>query len=304
MHWPRLRNLLTRRPGPSPPPAAVRPPRPAAHSTPPSPETTAAPDPELAWPPSRLAVTNALWGEGFQFPGGELETLRLARPLGLSAASSLLLVGAGSGGPPCSVANHMGVWVTGYETDATLAALASERSIRSGLGRRATIESWDPDAPDFGHSYFHHGMAFEPLGDANPESVLTAIVAGLKPGGQLTLIQTVADIPLDPQDPVVEGWARLEFRRSISPPTPAAVTRMLGRLGFDVRIVEDISSRHMQQALFGWRRVVGDLEQVKLTARQAGPLVTEAERWLLQLRLFQAGKLRRVRWHAIGRVAG
>src|SRR5260221_11517253 len=64
--------------------------------------------PPPAWTPDRLVITDALWGEGYQFPGGEIETLRLAKPLGLSAASSLLLLGAGARGPARSVAHHVG----------------------------------------------------------------------------------------------------------------------------------------------------------------------------------------------------
>src|ERR1700709_992241 len=61
--------------------------------------TTARPEPRVVWPAPRLALVHQLWGPGFIFPGGEIETLRLARPLGLSAASSLLMMGARSGGP-------------------------------------------------------------------------------------------------------------------------------------------------------------------------------------------------------------
>jgi hypothetical protein len=301
MRWPNLRTLLDRAVAPhAPEPSALR------RFDRPDGDVALAPaiHPAIAWPPARLAVADALWGEGFQFPGGELETLRLARPLGLSAASSLLLVGAGSGGPPCCVAAHLGVWVTGFETDATLATLANERSIRTGLGRRAQIEPWQPTAPEFGRNYYHHGLALESLRDGNPEPVLTAMASALKPGGQLTLVETTADTPLDTADPVVAAWGRLDRRDPAAVPHPAAVTRMLGRLGYEVRIVEDISNRHVQQALIAWRRVVGGLEHVKPTARQAGPLVGEAELWLLQLRLFRAQKLRRVRWHAIGRGGG
>lgn len=300
MHWPKLRNLFgVHAMPPTASAAAPRPSPPAADMSIPVQSTGSA-----AWPAARLRVTDALWGDGFQFPGGELETLRLARPLGLSAAASLLLVGAGSGGPPCSVATHLGVWATGFETDPALAALANERGIRTGLGRRAQIETWRPDAPDFGRGYYHHGLVLEGLRDGNPEPVLTAIATGLKPGGQLTLVETVADTPPDPHDTTVAAWARLDRRDPSSLPGQGTITRMLGRLGFEVRIVEDISHRHMQQALFGWRQLVGGLEQVKLNARQAGPVVREAELWLLQLRLFNQGKVRRVRWHAIGRLSG
>ncbi len=264
-------------------------------------EDVAVQDRPEVWPAERLSVTDALWGDGFQIPGGELEILRLARPLGLSAASSLLLIGAGSGGAPCCVASHLGVWVTGFETDSDLAALGNERSIRTGLGRRAQIESWDPHAPEFGRSYFHHALALDPLRDGNHELVLAAATVALKPGGQITVVDNAADTPLDLADPDVRAWTRRASREPDSVPTQANVTRILTRLGFDVRIVEDVSHRHVQQALFGWRQVVGDLEDLKPTARQAMPLVREAELWLLQLRLFRGNKMRRVRWHAIGR---
>lgn len=296
MRWPNLRTLF---PG-STEQALPAPPAPRPHP-PPQPVSAAAPSGSADWPLQRLAVTDALWGDGFQFPGGELEILRLARPLGLSGASSLLLVGAGSGGPPCSVASHLGVWVTGFEADAFLADLANERSIRIGLGRRAQIETWDTHIPEFGRGYFHHGLALEPLRGGNHEPVLAAIATALKPAGQLTLMETVADEPLDPGDRHVASWAQLERRDSAELPSQAGITRMLGRLGFEVRIVEDVSHRHMQQAMFGWKQVVGGLEQMKPSVRQAGPLVREAELWMLQLRLFRAQKLRRVRWHAIGR---
>src|ERR1700744_6161168 len=75
-----------------------------------------------AWPAARLAMAELLWGEGYIFPGGEIETLRLARPWGASAATSLLVVGIGSGGPACSVARNLGTWVTGLESDPDLMA--------------------------------------------------------------------------------------------------------------------------------------------------------------------------------------
>ena len=295
MHWPNLRAWIGHAASSEAPAARHAQGCPAAGQSSP-----AAPWGSAVWPPRRLAVTDALWGEGFQLPGGELEVLRLARPLGLSAASSLLLLGAGSGGPPCSVASRLGVWVTGFEIDAGLVQLGNERAIRTGLGRRAQVEAWDPARPDFGRAYFHHGLALEPLRNGNHEPVLSAVATALKPAGQLTLLETVADAPLDPRETAVAAFARLDHRDPASVPSQAAVTRMLGRLGFEVRIVEDVSQRHIQQALFGWKQVVGGLEQVKPTAQQAEPLVAEAELWLLQLRLFRAQKLRRVRWLAIG----
>src|SRR4051812_4499997 len=138
----------------------------------PAPELPLADDDDPVWPSARIGTVEMLWGEGFLFPGGAAETLRLAKPMGLSAASSLLLLGAGSGGPARSIATNLGVWVSGFEANVRLADLANERSVRAGLGRRAPIEPWNPLAPKFPLHYYHHGMALEPLHGARPEPAL------------------------------------------------------------------------------------------------------------------------------------
>ena len=197
------------------------------------PTASPVPDPELAddddpvWPSARIGVAEALWGEGFLFPGGGAEVLRLTAPLGLSAASSLLLIGAGSGGPSRCIAAEFGVWVTGYEANKRLVDLANERSERAGMGRRAQVEIWDTLKPKFPRRYFHHGMAIETLHGAKPDKVLTAVALALKPGAQFVLLEMVADTPLDPADPIVATWARLDHRSADVPSEPE-ITNVLG----------------------------------------------------------------------------
>jgi SAM-dependent methyltransferase len=265
-----------------------------------APATALAEDDDPVWPSARIGIAEALWGEGFLFPGGAAETLRLAKPIGLSAASSLLLLGAGSGGPPRSIATNLGVWVSGFEANPRLATLANERSVRAGLGRRAQVETWDPLAPKFPLHYYHHGMALEPLHGAKPEPTLAAMSLALKPGGQLVLVELVADLKLDADDPMVAAWARLDHRPP-DVPSELAVTRILRQLGFDVRIVEDVSRRHMQHSVAGWLTAVRAMEDTRPTLHHLALVVREAELWLARFRLMRAGRLRLVRWHAIGR---
>jgi SAM-dependent methyltransferase len=273
----------------------------ASEAAPVSQHAALLPTRERAWTPQRIEAAGLLWGEGFQFPGGDAETLRVARPLGLSAASTLLLLGAGGGGPARTVATNLGAWVSGFEADPDLAAAATELIARTKLGRRAQIDTWDPTDPDFAVHYYHHGLALEPLRGNPPELILSAVAMALKPGGQLTLVEMVADAPLPPSDPEVAHWARLEQRRPEALPTETTITRVLGRLGFDVRIAEDISSRHIQQAMMGWRRTVRSMELERPPMRQSALLVAEAELWLTRLKLVRDRRLRLVRWHAIGR---
>jgi cyclopropane fatty-acyl-phospholipid synthase-like methyltransferase len=252
-----------------------------------------------AWTAERLEVTDALWGEGFQFPGGTDEALRLARPLGLSASSSLLLVGAGSGGMACGIAAGLGASVSGFEADPGLLGGAPRLCARHAAGKRVRIEPWDPEAPRFSDRRHHRSLAMEPLRKAAAEPVLAAILDALMPAGQLILVATIADTPLDPRDPACAQWARLEGYDAATLPTHTAVTRILGRLGFDVRETEDISQRHVHQALLGWRRAVRGMQEARPDAPTAAQVVQEAELWLCRLRLFRAGRLRLMRWHAV-----
>ena len=252
------------------------------------------------WTPARLTTASALWGEGYQFPGGEIETLRLVHPLGLSSATTLLLLGAGGGGPACSVARKCGAWVHGFETDPGLAAAAALQIAHQKLGKRARIETWTPDETLLPEKSCHHGLALEPLHGSRPEPALASIAAALKPHAHLTMVELVADTPLDPADPAVAAWAGMERRDPAALPTEVAITRILGRLGFDVRVTEDMSQRHIHQALVGWRATVRAMKQARPSPGQAMAYVQEAELWLLRLRLFQLQRLRLVRWHAIG----
>jgi hypothetical protein len=166
------------------------------------------------------------------------------------------------------------------------------------MGRRAQVEIWDTLKPKFPRRYFHHGMAIEMLHGAKPDKVLTAVALALKPAAQFVLLETVADAPLDPADPVVATWARLDHRSADVPSEPE-ITNVLARLKFDVRIVEDVSRRHMQSAMQGWRIAVEAMASAPPALRQIGMVVHEAELWTARFRLMRDGKLRLARWHAI-----
>lgn len=254
------------------------------------------------WTRPRLRLAEELWGEGFLFPGGASEMRRLAVPLGLSATSSLLLLGAGSGGPTLVLAGELGVWTHGYESDPFLAAVAARRIQRAGvaLAKRATVERWDPEHPDFARRAFDLAIGIDVLRARRPEDVLAALTQAVRPGGQIALLETVAPAPLDPADAAVAAWLRLDLRGAM-PPDPARVARALERLGFVLRAAEDVSARHMRQVVSGWRRLLRDLRAEHPDAAHAAVLVAEAELWLRRVRLMRAGRIGMMRWLAAER---
>uniref|UniRef100_A0A8J4HBS7 Class I SAM-dependent methyltransferase n=1 Tax=Acidicaldus sp. TaxID=1872105 RepID=A0A8J4HBS7_9PROT len=250
--------------------------------------------PGLAVAP-QLALRHELCGEGFLLPGGEEEVLRLARPLGLSEATSLLLVGAGSGGPVAAVAATFGAWVAGYEADPDLRAIATVRCQHHELGKRASIAAWSAETPAFPVAHFHHALALLPLGGAPAAPVLTALARALRPRGQLVLLEFVAPAPLDP---ALARWAQLDGR-SPAVPEAATITSLFEPLGLDLRVVEDHSERHITAILQAWRALIAPLAHARPNLERARLLVAEAERWLVRVRLMQEGKLQLMRWHAL-----
>ncbi len=233
------------------------------------------------WNPARLAQAESRWGEGFITPGGADEVKRLTAPFGLSAAHSLLLVGAGAGGPARAIAADLGVWVAGYEADPDLVAVAGRRLQRAGaaLAKRASVSQWRPDAPSFAAGAFHHALAFEVLDGARRDAVLGAIVRAVKPGGQVMVVQSV-----DPRGAEM-----------------AEIVSMMELLGCDLRVAEDETVRHARQAMHGWKLMVRQLHGSRPAPAQAAALVAEAEFWLKRLRRVQLGQLRLMRWGAIVR---
>jgi hypothetical protein len=251
-----------------------------------------------------MALADSLWGEGFGFPGGEAEVLRLTRSLGPTAAHSLLLVGGGAGGAACAITQAFGAWVAAMETEPELVAAGQRLIAGTGLGRKVSIGLWQPNEPVFETRKYHCCAALEPLIGAQPEPILDALAGALKPAGQLVMTELVAEQALDPAEPGVARWAVLERRNLACVVAPVAVSRMLGRAGMDVRIAEDLSDRHVEQMVRGWRKRVRDLSGTHPDRASAAQLVAEAERWLLRWRLMKDGRLRMMRWHAISRGAG
>lgn len=266
----------------------------------------APPKEEGRWTRARMAVADSLWGDGFVVPGGAEETLRWARPLGLKGESSLLLLGAGGGGAVPAMVHTFKTWVAAYEADPALVAAAGRRIAKAGrsVSKQASIDLWNPQAPVFRKRSFNHVLSVEALRGAPGRPVpvadlLVALAGAVQSGGHLVLIDVVGANHLDPHDPAVAAWARAEWRVP-QVPTIAAMSDALKKLGFDVRVAEDISSRHIHQVMTGWTTLLEALESKRPSHERAAAVVAEAELWLRRIRLMQAGQVRLMRFHALG----
>lgn len=252
------------------------------------------------WSPRRMAAVAALWGDGFTGPGGPQETLRLAAPMGLNSNASLLVLGGGMGGPAETIVDTFGSWVASFEADAELAQIAEQRRARHPAGKRMQVAGWDRENPSFGHHNAHHALALEGARGAPLDRMLEAVAAALRPRGHVMITEMVADTVAPGDDREFAAWCRLE-NRAPSLPRLDQVTSTLARLHFDVRVVEDVSDRHVSETLAGWRAAVKSMARgPKPDIAAAAAFVTEAELWLLRIRMMRRFGFRLVRWHAVG----
>jgi hypothetical protein len=247
-----------------------------------------------------MAAVETLWGEGFNGPAGAAETRQLALPLKLNAETKLLLLGGGPGGPACTIAGACGTWITNFEADPELAGLARARVGTHECSDRIVVQVWNPQHPDFGIRASDHALLVEALAGADPKLTLDSLTASLRPRNQIIMTEMVMDQAPAVSDREFAAWCRLENRRSCLP-RGEEITAALTRLRYDVRVVEDISAAHVSAALAGWRNAVTRMgEGPAPSPAAASVVVTEAELWLLRIRLMRRLGFRLLRWHAVG----
>jgi hypothetical protein len=259
----------------------------------------------LRWSPARLAAAQTLWGNGFLGPPGAAEVQHLAAPLGLDGSRSVLLLAESAGGPGATLAAGFGARVAAFEADPALAKAALAHVQERKLTERVTVQGWNPQSPALPRGAAHHALALEPLARmASAEvgaAVLFAGIAGaLHRGGQMVLMELVR--APGPPGAGLLVWQVSAGRRS--PPRAARVEAAIAASGFDLRIAEDITERHVQAALRGWRELAARLRSARPGNAALATLVGEAEQWLLRVRLLHSGQLRLMRWHAVVKPAG
>lgn len=252
-----------------------------------------------SWPPGRVAAVEALWGNGYTTPGGGPETLRLVKPLGLDSSMAVLVLGGGLGGPAQTLSSNFGAWVASFEADPDLRNHAISRAKQDPHGR-ITIVGWDRARPSFSAHSVNHALSLEALRGNRPMPLLQSLAAALYPQGQIVLTELVSDEAPSIADREFAAWCRLDDRLP-QLPRSNELTEGLQRLGFEIRVVEDLSERHITQTLGGWREAVRAIAAgPRPGTHSAASLVNEAELWLLRIRLMRRLGVRLMRWHAVG----
>ncbi len=249
------------------------------------------------WPASRIALNEQVWGEGFNAPGGKDVISEMVAPLGLSKEHTVVDLGAGLGGAARVIAKTTGAWVSGYEQDAELAEAAMEKSTMAGMAQKAPVKRGELAAVKIRKRTVDCVFSKEQLFTVEDKGKLFgAVHTMLKVEGHLLFTDLFAAGP-HAADPTTEVWAAHEPRR----PTLWTVEdtgEMLTKLGFEVRITEDITETYRARVITGFDKLLRHMQDAALKPDLASWVLAETEHWARRVAALDGGDVKVYRVYA------
>jgi len=250
------------------------------------------------WSPQRVRVAELIWGDGFNFPGGADAALDLVKPFNLNQNKTLLDFGCGLGGGARVIAKTLGAWVEGLEPSATLAAEAIKAVGKSGLGKKVSIQAFDPAAGKLPNKRYDAIFGRQVLGLVKDKTALiTGLNNCLKPGGHIMIIE-YALAAADADGPELRAWREAEDP-GLAPPTIELIAGALKHEKINVRVAEDFAPNFKAQVLAGWARLAEEIKGKSVSAEEKPLLARELDLWAKRIAAFDSGSLKLARVHGI-----
>jgi SAM-dependent methyltransferase len=246
------------------------------------------------WSADRADVAQLIWGKAFCGPGGPDHVISMSKLLALTPEMSIADLGAGLGGPARVLAEHFGVWVTGFETSNYLVTAGNEMSYMSGMARKAPIKHLDVASSEPFERRFDRIYGHGFLSKLRTLSDMTGKVsAALKTDGLLLATDYFARDKKTLTDPDVISWLASEPHNP-NLHTVDKVLKEFERYKLMVRVNEPMTDQYAKLVTKGWKvadQVVAELMEDEETARLVPILLKEAEIWARRLKIFASGKV-------------
>jgi cyclopropane fatty-acyl-phospholipid synthase-like methyltransferase len=257
------------------------------------------------WSPARIAIHEALFGNGEIRPGGPRRTRDIVSGLGLGKSMNVLHIGAELGGTARVIAMDHQCRVTGLEADPDLAraAMASQRIAKSLVNpndgtQRAKTNIDLHDMARVAHADLEHlaldAMSYDcaiarevlhTLGDK--ASLCRAVFDALKPDAAFLITDYFVAEGAE-NSPQSHGWIARE-PRAMHPCTFAEARKLLTDTGFQLRSVANITPQHRSDIFNSFARFVVAHERGGVTPDLIEPLLELAELWTNRVAALDAG---------------
>jgi SAM-dependent methyltransferase len=245
-----------------------------------------------------LTIRQRLYGRGYVIPGDAAWVLELVEPFRLGAASSLLDLAAGLGGPARTLAQAFHARVTGIERDHDCAQQGNAISAALGAAHLVRIKPCDPESLELDAARFDCALGREAsYAVAEKERFLRVVAQSLRARGQIVLTDFVLDRIVGERDEL--GAWRAGRARPPALWTAAQYADCFKSLGFGLRRAEDISPLYRRQIVAAWIGYLraGDIRG--LPASQVEAVLAEAEACFRTVRALESGALKYYRFEAI-----
>ncbi len=248
------------------------------------------------WPPQRLAVVQALFGEGMIAPADPEALTKMTHPLGLAKEMTVVEVGAGLGGIARAIAAEADIYITGFEPDAELARVGNDISTKHGMGRKVRITHLPRGGLDVRPETVDAVIAKEALLTVEDKpTVFAAIRRALRPGGQLMMSEYM--LVGDEISSLVAQWSHAT-PVPLYPMSVKATRAELEKLGFQVRIVEDITAEYDKGARKAFADMAQHIEAGGAAEHMAPWVLAEGEVWSRHLAALASGEVKVYRIYA------
>jgi len=244
-----------------------------------------------SWSPRRLQVTQKLFGEGFNTPGGEELMKPLISPLGLNPNMSITELGSGMGGMTRLMARE-NLWIDAYEPDPDLAAVSIELAKHQGVKQRANIKTTPLDDISFKRKSVDVFLSKDGLMSVQDKRLLLAkLRAAMKPNGQLMFTDFL--LTGSTESRVYEVWWD---REPVKPHllTPEGLQAELESLNFIICYMEDVTHELKDAVIESFARYA---DEVKLRGKSMDEnerewAICEGEHWAIRLSAMDANVIR------------
>jgi cyclopropane fatty-acyl-phospholipid synthase-like methyltransferase len=232
-------------------------------------------------------ISEKMWGEGFVAPGTTVIADALIKPLALNKDMSMLDLSAGLGGRMRSAVEQYGIYVTGLEPDAGIAARGMALSVKAGKGKQAAIDAYDPNNFSVTKKYdcFVARETFYRVIDKN--KLFNAIGAIAKPRGQISFTDYIVN-PEDREKAGIVSWR--SFEKDAAPLSLVEMAEAWAKAGFTIRVHEDQTDFYRKEVTAGLARFAKFLATgVQPDAETKKAILRRMQTWVHRMAALEQG---------------
>lgn len=249
------------------------------------------------WSAERITAATRIFGPATTFPGGQDSVRNLVVPLGLTERHGVIEYGSGLGVGARLMAREFKTYVDAFENDPALADEHDRLNRTAQFGRHVTLHRDGIAAAQLKPESRDAALMREALShETDKRSVMTGLMRMLRPGGQLVLVELVRNVA-SRSTADIEELNRPEHRR-FALERPGDIKDLLVGLGFDVRIVEDITRDQVVALRTALTGLAGSLKAKRVPGDQRDWLIWEAEYWARRTTVLEGGDVGLYRFYA------